>query len=525
MSDDSANPPQSLGPVETTEESALVTSSESERVDEGKRTERGDLELKKLTLEVADLTFKQSWLAKCIAFLQGILPLAALVTLIWTISAGLRQQRLQSQDAENARFEHAYTKLGSQLPSERATGVTQASALLRVNGGVRDKEVLTALTNQLALDEDPAVRSAILNVFFYLDDRTGKDALDAALKSVVDLESVIVQSSGLTPFELATAQQDNRGIFFLPGELDSPRTNSIDPNWRQLVLVRLSSLKTAMLSLLKAGGRTANMARIFCPQCDFKSLDVDFSDVDFTNAILPRSQWEGLRLNHANFHDAVIEEANFTGAHLHGANFSEDQYNTNRQQYVEANILRNINPALPVALYLYEFSSGTPNFRCADLSDTSFENYPLLVRLDEIPPKPTGNGARPATERDSWPMVLHGADIARADFEQARELILVPFDPKKLKKATYAYLHQVQTPPGTKYHYYVEDVPLAYLRYYSRGTNPTADRDESRNVEAAGLSFVDTQNYAQAKLPPGVLAVIQDEAPNRKFRLAGCSSR
>jgi uncharacterized protein YjbI with pentapeptide repeats len=51
-------------------------------------------------------------------------------------------------------------------------------------------------------------------------------------------------------------------------------------------------------------------------------------------------------LNRASFRNAVIEQANFTGAHLEGANFSTDEFNTNRQEYVETTALRHINPAI-----------------------------------------------------------------------------------------------------------------------------------------------------------------------------------
>ena len=52
---------------------------------------------------------------------------------------------------KNARFERAYTKLGSELVSDRISAVTQLSGLLHADGGARDEEVLNALINQFAL--------------------------------------------------------------------------------------------------------------------------------------------------------------------------------------------------------------------------------------------------------------------------------------------------------------------------------------------------------------------------------------
>jgi hypothetical protein len=245
-----------------------------------------------LSLEIKALTFKQSRWGRVIALLQGAVPVLAILSLVWTVFVGLDQQEGQRKDAESARFERAYTKLGSRLPSERATGVAQASALLRLAGGVRDKDILTALANQLALDEDAAVRSAILNVFSNLDKATGQDALNAALKSIVDLHRVTTQSSGVTPFELATAQPDIRGIYFIPSQTEARAGEvMIDRGALHEMFVRLASLKAAFLSVLKAGGRTQKMDHVYCPGCDFAELGIDLSGVSFQNAILPRSQW------------------------------------------------------------------------------------------------------------------------------------------------------------------------------------------------------------------------------------------
>jgi uncharacterized protein YjbI with pentapeptide repeats len=490
------------------------------------------LEIRKLSLEIQALTFKQSRWGRVVELLQGVVPVLAILSLVWTVFVGLDQQEAQRRDAESARFERAYAKLGSRLPSERATGVAQASSLLHLAGGARDKDVLTALANQLALDEDAAVRSAILNVFSNLDKATGQDALDAVLKSIVDLHRVIVQSSGVTPFELATAQPDLRGIYFIPSHANA-RANevAIDQGALHEMFVRLVSLKTAFLSVLKAGGRTQTMDHIYCSGCNFAELGIDLSGVSFQGAILPRSQWSRLRLNRASFRNAVVEQANFAGAQLEAADFSNDEFNMNRQEYVSATALRTINPASRPALYLYEFSTGAPTFVCANLRDANFQNFPIVTRLDDESAskpttKPLPKDPHPVTvtvvgQRLAWPMVFRGANISGADFREVREIVLRPINPKRTDP--YVALHTVQTPLGYRYRYYADSVPLTYLTFYQPGKSAEQDRERDRNVEALALSFVETEHYDQAKLPPGVLEVIKAESAKIRFPFRGCA--
>ena len=529
--------PSAPGPVEPRAEDAQPNVAKTMSAPDSREStpadpEKAALELRKLALEIKALTFKQSRWGRLIELLQGLVPILAILSLVWTVFVGLGQQDAQRRDAESARFERAYTKLGSGLPSERATGVAQASSLLHLAGGARDKDVLTALANQLALDDDAAVRSAILNVFSNLDKAMGRDALDAALKNIVDLHRVIVQSSGVTPFELATAQPDLRGIYFIPSQTDDRAGDSaIDRRALHEMFVRLSSLKNALVSVLKAGGRTQKMDHVYCPECDFAALGIDLSGVSFEGAILPRSNWLGVRLNRASFRNAVIEQANFTAAQLEGADFSNDEFNLNRQQYVSAMALRNINPASRPELYLYQQSTGAPTFVCANLRNANFRNFPLVTRLDdgsvraapkkEPPKSPQAITVTVVGQREAWPMVFRGANISGADFQEVREIVLRPMDPRRADP--YAAFHAVQTPKGYPYSYYADSTPLVYLKFYRRGESSQRDRERDSDVEALGLSFIDAEVYEDAKLPPGVLEVIEQERAKRRFPFPGCA--
>jgi hypothetical protein len=111
--------------------------------------------------------------------------------LIWTRFTDFRQLEQQRLDAENNRFQQAYSRLGSQLPSERSRGVAQLSTLMGTNNSKRDREVLIAMVNELALDDSPEIRNSILNVFQNLKGKADKSALDAALQSAaISKESI-----------------------------------------------------------------------------------------------------------------------------------------------------------------------------------------------------------------------------------------------------------------------------------------------------------------------------------------------
>lgn len=455
------------------------------------------LELRKLELEIKALTFKQSRLGRLTEVLQGVVPILAILSLVWTVVVGLNQQEAQRKDAESARFERAFSKLGSSVPSERATGVAQASALLRTAGGERDKDILTALANQLALDGNAAVRSAILNVFSNLDRGTDAATLNAALKNIVDLHRVIVQSGGFTPFELSTAQKDNRGIYFIPHPSDG---SEIDGQALDDTFVRLETLSAALMAVLKAGGRSRQMDHIYCPDCAFDALRVDFSDVDFHGAILPGTQWSLVRLARSSFRDAVLIGADFTGATLEGADFSADEYNAYHEEYVAANAIRYLaGPQLP--RILNDLSARAPEFICANLKQAKFAGRLLIMRVDDYPADQS---------IDTFVRGFQGANIEGADFREAREMVIQRVEAGQ-EKDPYVRLRRVIAPERNPNAYYYRTIRLTYLDYKPRGVSKAADREREQSLEAMAQTFAMAENAERASFPEGVHAAIKAE--------------
>jgi len=453
------------------------------------------LELRKLELEIKALTFKQSRLGRLTEILQGVVPILAILSLVWTVLVGLNQQEAQRKDAESARFERAFAKLGSGVPSERATGVAQASALLHVAGGERDRDILTALANQLALDGSPAVRSAILNVLSNLDHTTDAATLNATLKNIVDLHRVIVQSAGLTPLELSSALKSDRGIYFIPELADATETEQqvIDETF-----VRLESLRAALMALLKAGGRTRQMDHIYCPNCAFDALKVDFSEVSFQNAILPGTQWSLVRLARSNFKDAVLIGADFTGAMLEGADLSADEYNTHQEEYIAANAIRHRSgPQLPSVLD--EFETHAPTFICANLKDAKFSGRVLFSRFEE------GSASQSS---DNFLRAFLRANIAGADFREGREVAIRPMEAGE-EQDPYVRQHRVAASERNPKAYYYRTITLTWLDHFQRGRHPAQDREQDLTLQAMAESFVMADNIEAAQFPEGVHGAIK----------------
>ena len=487
-------------------------------------TEKEQREFDKLGLEIESLNYKHSIKGRLIDVALAIGPLAALFTLIWTIlwtvHVNQKQQEQQRLDAASARVERAYAKLGSQLPSERASGVAQLSALLHTEGGSRDQEMLTALVNQLGLDDNPAVGSAIVNVFEHLDHQTAKTALDAALQNVVQLQNVLVQSSGMTPFELSSAWRDERRQFLITQAYSRDGSRNPQPinDAAQLYLDNLFALKSGLLSLLKAGGSTKDMSGIFCPGCDFGQLGLDMSGVSFRNAILSESKWDGLRMEHADFRDAILDRAKFWASDLQGANFNQEQGNRNRQLDVESRVYRYAVPTHR-AFYSVGPMEGTPDFTCADLRNATFDNYPLLVRSNDPKlPDYTGKPVRPT----DWSFLYRGANIAGADFTTIREIVLEPIEPGRGRLAPYASINLVAGPDGARYHYYASDESLRYLQFQVFNKKLIESESRRRNVEAVAVALLETRDYEQAKLPEGVLPLIQANPASHRSKDEFC---
>jgi uncharacterized protein YjbI with pentapeptide repeats len=395
------------------------------RVDSADPSVQGDkhklkLEIDKLGLEVDSLRFKHSFLGRLIETLQIVGPFVAIIALAWTVYTGILQQEQLRRDAESSRLQQAYARLGGQLSSERSSGVAELSALLGADNGKRDGEILNALVDALALDSNPEIRSNILSVFGHLKGKVNKSALDAALQGAVNHQRVKIRSSHLYPFELATIRQEGRGAFSYVAITEDRISPSFQRQWttdsQQAIVESLGDLRAVLLDLLKAGGHVKDLSGIFCSRCDFSSLNSNFDNVHFEDAILVGTFWHFAEVNHANFDRALLEEADFTGTHLRGTTFGEDQDDFTRKWFVE------VNPYLDCCVDFGPHASGGVNlnedntkFACSDLQDASFKYFAIMVRMDQDVPSDY-----------SLSEYFDGANVENADLRTVREVVVRP---------------------------------------------------------------------------------------------------
>jgi uncharacterized protein YjbI with pentapeptide repeats len=383
-------------------------------------------ETEKLKLEIEALHFKRSFWGRVFEILQGLGPVIAILALAYTVIAGIQQQQQQ-------RLEQAYTRLGSQLSSERASGVAQLSALLGKDGGERDREVLTALVYELGLDASPEVRSSILNVFENLKGKAEKSAIDAALQSTAKLQRAKIRSSHLYPFELATLREEERGSFsYFPitvGDNSQPSRRQQSSESQRAIFENLFDLSRVLRYLLKAGGEVNDLSGIFCPGCDFSAFERNFDNANFEEAILVDTVWQFVKLEHAHFDRALLERADFTGAHLRGATFGQNQLDHNRRKFVEVSPYvddADLGPHENAAL-TNTINEDNAKFPCSDLQDASFKHFAIMARTDD--PMPNDYGLS---------VYFLGANVQGADFETVREVVLRPGNEPMPSERSYA---------------------------------------------------------------------------------------
>ena len=162
---------------------------------------------------------------------------------------------------------------------------------------------------------------------------------------------------------------------------------------------------------------------------------------------------------------------------------------------------------------------GTPDFTCADLRNASFDNYPLLVRSNDPKlPDYTGKPVRPI----DWSFLYRGADIAGADFTTIREIVLEPIKPGRGRLDPYASVNLVAGPDGARYHYYASDESLRYLQFQVFNKKFIESVSGRRNVEAVAVALSETRNYEQAKMPEGVLPLIQANPASHRSKDEFC---
>src|SRR6266850_1928353 len=244
----------------------------------------------KLEVEKQVLSFQLSRkyerreLLRTLAGLGGLL--AAVVAIATFVFSAWRWQQ-ESYDTRQLkieeRFDRALESLGKDSSSSRLGGVVSLKSFLTQDNKERHARVLLSLSHALALERDPIVRDATVEVFAGIDSQiVEKTVLNEALNSLIGLNRAFYREANLNRDRVASNTY--------------PKIDSIE------ALAQSNSV--AIVALLRKGARVQDLSRIYCVRCDFSKMD------------LKSTTFEDLILESADFRAAILTDSSFNRADL-----------------------------------------------------------------------------------------------------------------------------------------------------------------------------------------------------------------
>lgn len=464
---------------------------------------KSELELTKLRLEIEALQRKRSFALKLLEYLPTLGQIVALCGLLWTVSVGRQQQVQQHQANIDSSFERAYSKLGSASASERASGVAQLSSLLFSIDAKRNREILSALVNQLALDDNPAVRSSIISIFIDLPQNLDQTMLNETLRDVIRDQRAVIEQSKLSAFDLGIAYRNDRNIFVLPRFTPESPERLLDANAARSV-ENATDLASILLILLRDKAKVTDMEGIFCPRCNFAWTEADLSDVNFNSAILPGSYWAKLHLERADFSFAQLQNAAFLSSNLTGANFAENESSDDHALLLRLASISNSyffdRFSLSTSVY------GSPDFNCANLHDASFDSLVVASTFND-----------PAVyklpvDREELDSPFEMADVTGASFHDLRIITMMP----KIKQAIPSPRAKEIFHLGKPSYVAVQDIDP-----FQGPKNGSRDAYEEKVRYLLAEAFTRTRNYRLAFIPTEIQKVM-DSIPVKPGPAGSC---
>ena len=349
-----------------------------------KRLVKLDLETQKLALEIRSLARQLSKRGFALELLKSAGVLAALLGVGVTLYIGFGQVRNSEQNRVAERFDKALTRLASDKPNERITGVSALRLFLSERDSSLQSQALHFLVNAISLETDLLVQSAIFDVFSELKTvEVSQSALDESLRTAVernksfsftiqnqwhdrvakDQKQIIVQY--LTPPTRADQipspiPQKLIAKLSLEGylnylEAERGPFERLEPN----LDVPLRGLARLIPTLLEFGADTTDLSGIYCEDCDFTKSG-NLSGVKFDNSYLVRANFSRVDLRNASF-----KQANLSGTVFFAADLSNADLTTEETESIDWN-------------------PGFPLFECANLKGADLSGIPLLVYKEEF---------------------------------------------------------------------------------------------------------------------------------------------
>ncbi len=339
---------------------------------------------RKTGLEVQKLEYDLGT-GKLLEWVKAVGPLFTGLGIAVTLWLGVAQLKQTQQSRDDERFERSASRLGSEQPAERLTGLAGLQQFLKSKNPEKQESSLIFIVNAISIEKDDTVR-------------------DALIDSLVRLDRNFVQKNAINS-ALVAARDRNRAVFsrlrnsfwnnLKAGEPwpSSPRFTEVpigDPSDAERAPLEASA--KAIAALVRAGAYERDLSQVYCVECKFSTAEQPayLENVSFDGAFLRRARFDNAKLAGASFRNADLVSTFFTSADLLGAKITADVPATPWQE------LAGMSSGTTLAIHGADFS-------CANLTSADFSGRAVFTIMYENPV-----------------IGLQGDNFARADLTQAK---------------------------------------------------------------------------------------------------------
>jgi uncharacterized protein YjbI with pentapeptide repeats len=303
------------------------------------------LEIEKLTLEKRALERQLSLYGLLMQWLQAFGVPVTLLGAILVFFVGYNQLHQTAETREADRFDRTLTRLSSERPDNRMSGVSGLELFLRDSHSAFQKATLQFLINALSVEKNSQVQGAILDMISEIDPKNVDSAtLNSALRTAVERNRSL--ASSITAAWHSRMERDKKGkikAFAIPdvdvaslGEsvpaaiiakltleqylalLDVERGPFDDLPADQVM--PLQGLVGAINRLIALGATGLDFKGIYCARCDFTPAK-NMNSAIFDGAFLANADFAHVKLERASFYGADVSRASFFAADLTDADF------------------------------------------------------------------------------------------------------------------------------------------------------------------------------------------------------------
>jgi len=311
----------------------------------------------KLNAEVRVLELQLSRWGRGIDAFKALAGVSAVVGAVVAIVAMLvsAHQWQESQDRDRQtrveeRLDKTLERLGDPAPTKRLSAVVSLRSFLTREGARHHEQVLTSLTNLLALEPEPMVGSAVVAMLTSVEPGSfAPGVLEASLGSLAKVSRALVAQGNLL----------NR---------DALQNRPAD------IVARAQSVAAAIAAMVRLGVRITDLSGIYCVGCKFGG--VSLNGVRFNNADLYLADFSNAGLQGASFDGADLEGSRFVAADLRQARLTHstiDRLDRTEETYVTRRFQKLSGQPVPI------IEVSGPNFNCADLRGAVFSGQPIFA--------------------------------------------------------------------------------------------------------------------------------------------------